>query len=175
MLYAADAANNKVDVYNGTFSLVTSFTDPTIPAGFAPFGIQDIAGQVFVTYASQTGGTGGYIDIFKEDGTFVKRFASGRPLNQPWGLAVAPSNFGPLSGLLLVSNNSTMGNINGFNMTTGRFVGAAKNSTGKIISINGLWGIEFGGGTTSNGAKNQLFYTAGPSDTNGYFGVMMAH
>lgn len=175
MLYAADAANNKVDVYNGTFSLVTSFTDPTIPAGFAPFGIQDIAGQLFVTYASQTGGTGGYIDIFKEDGTFVKRFASGRPLNQPWGLAVAPSNFGPLSGLLLVSNNTTMGNINGFNMTTGRFVGAAKNSAGKIIAINGLWGIEFGGGTTSNGAKNQLFYTAGPSDTNGFFGVMMAH
>ncbi len=174
-LYAADAANNKVDVYDGSFNLVTSFTDATIPAGFAPFGIQDIAGKVYVTYASQTGGTGGYIDIFGEDGTFVKRFASGRPLNQPWGLAVAPSNFGPLSGLLLVSNNTTTGNINGFNLTTGRFVGAAKNSLGKVISINGLWGIEFGGGTTSNGAKNQLFYTAGPSDTNGYFGVMITH
>jgi hypothetical protein len=78
---------NKVDVYDGNFNLVKSFTDSTIPPGFAPFGIQDIAGQVYVTYASQTGGTGGYIDVFGEDGTFVKRFAQGKPLNQPWGLA----------------------------------------------------------------------------------------
>jgi len=174
-LYAADAANNKVDIYDGSFNLVNSFTDATIPAGFAPFGIQDIAGQVYVTYASQTGGAGGYIDIFTESGTFVKRFASGRPLNQPWGLAVAPSNFGTLSGLLLVSNNTTTGNINGFNLTTGKFVGAVKNSAGKAIAINGLWGIEFGGGTTSNGATNALYFTAGPSDTNGYFGVITAH
>ena len=76
-LFAADNANNKVDVYDGNFNLVKSFTDPTIPAGFAPFGIQDIAGQVYVTYASQTGGSGGYIDIFGEDGTFVKRFTQG--------------------------------------------------------------------------------------------------
>jgi uncharacterized protein (TIGR03118 family) len=175
MLYAADAANNKVDVYNGTFSLVTSFTDPTIPAGFAPFGIQDIGGKLYVTYASQTGGSGGYVDIFGEDGTFVKRFASGRPLNQPWGVAVAPSNFGTLSGTLLVSNNTSAGTINGFNLTTGKFVSAIKNSAGKAITINGLWGIEFGGGTTSNGATNQLFFTAGPSDTDGYFGVIGSH
>ena len=171
-LYAADAANNKVDVYDGTFNLVMSFTDTTIPAGFAPFGIQDIAGQVYVTYASQSGGTGGYVDIFGENGTFVKRLVSGKPLNQPWGLAVAPSTFGPLSGLLLVSNNTATGTINGFNLKTGRFVSAMKNSAGKAITINGLWGIEFGGGTTSNGAANALYYTAGPSDTNGYFGVI---
>jgi|SRR5271165_6783386 len=171
-LYAADAANNKVDVYDGSFNLVMSFTDSTIPAGFAPFGIQDIAGQVYVTYASQSGGAGGYVDIFTESGTFVKRLISGKPLNQPWGLAVAPSTFGTLSGLLLVSNNTATGNINGFNLTTGKFVGAVKNSSGKAISINGLWGIEFGGGTTNNGAKNALYFTAGPSDTNGYFGVI---
>jgi uncharacterized protein (TIGR03118 family) len=175
MLYAADAANNKVDVYNGTFSLVTSFTDPTIPAGFAPFGIQDIGGQVYVTYASTTGGTGGYVDIFSETGTFVKRFLSGKPLNQPWGVAVAPSNFGTASSMFLVSNNTSAGTINAFNPTTGRFVSALKNSAGKAITINGLWGIEFGGGTTSNGATNQLFFTAGPSDTNGYFGVIGSH
>jgi uncharacterized protein (TIGR03118 family) len=174
-LYAADSANNKVDVYNGTFSLVNSFTDSTIPAGFAPFGIQDIAGQLYVTYASTTGGSGGYIDIFTESGTFVKRFAQGRPLNQPWGLAVAPSNFGPLSNLLLVTNNTSTGTINGFNLTTGKFVSALKNSAGKAITISGLWGIEFGGGTSSNGAKNALYYTAGPSDTDGYFGVITAH
>ncbi len=174
-LYAADAANNKVDVYDGSFNLVNSFTDATIPAGFAPFGIQDIGGNVYVTYASQTGGSGGYIDIFSESGTFVKRFAQGRPLNQPWGMAVAPSNFGPMSSTFLVSNNASNGNINAFNATTGKFIGALKNSAGKALVINGLWGIEFGGGTTSNGAKNALYYTAGPSDTNGFFGMITAH
>lgn len=174
-LYAADNANNKVDVYDGNFNLVKSFTDSTIPAGFAPFGIQDIGGQVYVTYASQTGGTGGYIDIFGEDGTFVKRFTGGGRLNQPWGMAVAPATFGTLKGTLLISNNTTTGNINGFNRTTGKLVGTVKNSLGKAISINGLWGIEFGGGSSLNGGKNQLFFTAGPSDTNGYFGVINAH
>ena len=174
-LFAADNANNKVDIYDANFNLVKSFTDATIPAGFAPFGIQDIGGKVYVTFASQTGGTGGYIDIFGEDGTFVKRFAQGGHLNQPWGLAVAPATFGTLSGTLLVSNNTTTGNINGFNRTTGKFVGTVTNSLGKPIAINGLWGIEFGGGSTLNGHKNQLFFTAGPSDTNGYFGVINAH
>jgi|SRR6266568_1163862 len=174
-LYAADAANNKVDVYDGNFNLVKSFTDATIPVGFAPFGIQDIGGLVYVTFASQTGGTSGYIDIFREDGTFLKRLAQGGRLNQPWGLAVAPQNFGTLSGTLLVSNNTTAGNINGFNRTTGKFVGTILNSLGKPIAINGLWGIEFGGGSALNGNKNQLFFTAGPNDTNGYFGVINAH
>ena len=172
ILFAADAANNKVDMYNGTFSLVGSFTDSGIPSGFAPFGIQDIAGQVYVTYASTTGAAGGYIDIFTETGTFVKRLVQGKPLNQPWGLAVAPTGFGPLSGALLVSNNTATGTINGFNLKTGKFISALKNSAGKALTINGLWGIEFGGGTTNNGQKTQLFYTAGPSDKNGYFGVI---
>ena len=88
---------------------------------------------------------------------------------------MAPSNFGTLSGTLLVSNNTSAGTINGFNLTTGKFVSAIKNSAGKAITINGLWGIEFGGGTTSNGATNQLFFTAGPSDTDGYFGVIGSH
>jgi uncharacterized protein (TIGR03118 family) len=175
MLYAADIANNKVDVYDGSFNLVNSFTDATIPAGFAPFGVQDIGGKVYVAYASQTGASGGYIDIFGEDGTFVKRFASGRPLNNPWGMAIAPSNFGPMSSAFLVSNNTMNGNINAYNATTGRFLGALKNSAGKALVINGLWGIEFGGGTTSNGQKNQLFFTAGPSDTDGYFGFVGTH
>jgi uncharacterized protein (TIGR03118 family) len=174
-LFAADSANNRVDVYDGSFNLVKSFTDSTIPHGFAPFGIQDISGQVYVTYASTTGGPGGFIDIFDESGNFVKRFAQSQILNQPWGLAVAPKNFGTLSGTLLVSNNTSTGTINGFNLTTGKFVGTIKNAAGKAITINGLWGIEFGGGATLNGRTNQLFYTAGPNDTNGYFGVINAH
>ena len=136
----ADAANNKVDVYNGNFSLVKSFTDSAIPAGFAPFGIQDISGQLYVTFASTTGGSGGYIDIFGEDGTLVKHFAHGAPLNQPWGLAVAPSNFGTFSGALLVSNNTFTGTINAFNLTTGKALGTLKTTTGKVMFGRGATG-----------------------------------
>lgn len=174
-LYAADNANNKVDVYDANFNLVKSFTDSAIPAGFAPFGIQDIAGQVYVTFASQTGGVGGVIDIFDESGNFVKRLVQSKVLNQPWGLAVAPAVYGTFSGALLVSNNTSAGTINGFNLTTGKFIGTMTNSLGKAVTINGLWGIEFGGGSTLNGKTNQLFFTAGPNDTNGVFGVINAH
>jgi uncharacterized protein (TIGR03118 family) len=171
-LFAADLANNRVDVYDGSFNLVTSFTDTTIPVGFAPFGIQDIGGKVYVTYASTSGGAGGYIDIFDEKGSLLKRFAHGSPLNKPWGLVVAPKNFGSLSGTLLVANNTPAGTINAFNLTTGKLVGTIKNTSGKAITIPGLWGIEFGGGSTLNGKTNQLFFTAGPKDTDGYFGVI---
>jgi len=172
-LYAADFANNKVDVYNGTFKFVTSFTDKNLPAGFAPFGIQDIGGMVYVAFAATNGGAGGYIDIFQENGSFVKTLISGAPLNQPWGFAVAPSNFGPLSNTLLISNNTNTGTINGFNLTTGAFVGTVVNALGKPYKINQLWGIEFGGGTPANGKTNQLFYTAGPkNNANGLFGVI---
>ncbi len=172
-LFAADSANNKIDIYNGTFSLIGSFTDSTIPPGFAPFGIQDIAGQLYVSYASTTGGSGGFIDIFTESGTFVKRLAHGAPLNQPWGFAVAPANFGTLSNALLISNNSPTGTINAYNLTTGKFLGTMKNTLGRNLVINGLWGLKFGGGSTLNGQKNQLFFTSGPSDTDGYFGVIV--
>jgi len=172
-LYAADIANNKVDVYDGNFNHVTSFTDSTLPAGFAPFGIQDIGGQVYVTFASATGASGGYIDIFQEDGTFVRQLAQGTPLNQPWGFAVAPKNFGKLSNTLLVSNNTNSGTINAFNLETGQFVGTVRDTHGKNIVIDQLWGIEFGGGTANNGRSNQLFFTAGPSgNLAGTFGVI---
>jgi uncharacterized protein (TIGR03118 family) len=173
LLYAADFANNKVDVYDGTFKFVKSFTDKTLPPGFAPFGIQDIGGQVYVAFAATNGKAGGYIDIFQENGTFVKTLISGAPLYKPWGLAVAPSNFGPLSGTLLISNNTSTGTINGFKLTTGAFVGTVVNALGKPIKIDQLWGIEFGGGTALNGNTNQLFYTAGPKNyANGLFGVI---
>jgi len=171
-LFAADAANDKVDVYNGTFSLVNSFTDPEIPAGFAPFGIQDIGGQVYVSFAATSGGPGGFIDIFSESGTLVKRFAHGAPLNQAWGFAVALANFGTFSKALLITNNIAAGTINAYNLTTGKLLGTLSNASGKALTINGLWGIEFGGGTSANGQKNQLFFTAGPNDTDGYFGVI---
>ena len=164
-LFAADNANNTVDVYDGTFKLVKSFTDTTLPAGFAPNGIQDISGLVYVAFASQSGKSGGFIDIFSESGTFVKRLAQAGPLNQPWGMAAAPGNFGPLSNTLLVSNNiNKFGTINAFNALTGKFVGTIRDTNNKPIHIDQLWGIEFGGGTSNNGRLNELFFTAGPSN-----------
>ncbi|MFY9907707.1 MAG: TIGR03118 family protein [Terriglobales bacterium] len=173
MIYAANLAQNQVEVYDGNFNLVNTFTDNTLPPGNVPFGIADIGGLVYVAFAQADEAPGGYVDIFQEDGTFVKTVASGSPLNQPWGFAVAPNNFGPLSNALLVSNNTNSGTINAFNLQTGQFVGTVKDTSGKNIIIDQLWGIEFGGGTAKNGATNQLFFTAGPhNNLAGTFGVI---
>jgi uncharacterized protein (TIGR03118 family) len=172
-VYAADFNNNKIDMYDGTFTFKGSFTDATIPKGFTVFNVQDIKGMLYVAYVSAAGGPGGYIDIFTEAGKLLKRLTHGAPLNQPWGFAVAPKNFGPLSNALLISNNTNTGTINGFNPTTGKFVGTIKNTAGKPITINQLWGINFGGGTANNGKTNQLFFTAGPgNNVDGLFGVI---
>ncbi len=160
-LYAADNTNNHVDMFDGTFTLVKSFGDPNIPSTFSVFGIQDISGLVYVTYAVPNIGAGGYVDVFKEDGTFVKTLIQGWPLNQAWGVAVAPPNFGPLSNTLLISNNSVRGTINAFDPVTGRFVGTIRDRQGRKIVLNNLWGIAFGGGSTANGAANELFVTVG--------------
>lgn len=172
LLFAADTANNKVDVYDGNFNLVNSFTDATVPSSYTVFGIQDIGGKVYVSFVASNGGPGGFIDVFSESGTLERHFTHGNPLNQPWGFAIAPKNFGPLSGTLLITNNATVGNINGYDLKTGKLVGTMMGTNGKAVNINGIWGIEFGGGTTANGGKNQLFFTAGPDDLNGYFGVI---
>lgn len=170
LLYAADTANNKIDVYDGNFSPVVkagAFTDPSIPSGFSVFGIQDMNGEVYVTYASSTGGNGGFVDKYTEAGVLVNGVSliSGAPLNQPWGVAAAPPHFGPLSNTLLVSNNiNGNGTINAFNPVTGQFVGTVKDRNGKVILIDQLWGIAFGDGTGSNGRANQLYFTAGPSN-----------
>jgi uncharacterized protein (TIGR03118 family) len=175
-LYAADMANNKVDIFDGTFTLLKSFTDATLPAGFAPFGIQDIHGLVYVTFASTTGGTGGFVDVFTEDGVAVtpgKPLIHGLPLNQPWGITVAPPKFGPLSNTLLISNNTNQGVINGFDIASGKFMGTVKDSDEKPIHIDQLWGIGFGDGSAANGRTNQLFFTAGPSGNfAGTFGLI---
>jgi uncharacterized protein (TIGR03118 family) len=137
-LYAADNTNNHIDMFDGSFSLVKSFGDPSIPSNFSVFGIQDINGLVYVAYAIPNVGAGGFIDVFNEDGSFVKTLIQGLPLNQAWDIALAPSNFGPLSNTLLVSNNSTEGTINGFNPKTGEFVGTITDRHGrrKIIFNN---------------------------------------
>jgi len=160
-LYAADNTNNKVDMFDGSFTLVKSFGDPAVPSTFSVFGVQDINGLVYVTYAVPNVGAGGYVDVFKEDGTFVKTLIEGLLLNQAWGVAAAPPDFGPLSNTLLVSNNSVEGTINAFDTHTGRFIGTIKDERGNRIVLNNLWGVAFGGGTAANGSLNELFVTVG--------------
>jgi uncharacterized protein (TIGR03118 family) len=160
-LYAADNTNNHIDMFDGNFNLVKSFGDPAIPSNFSVFGIQDINGMVYVAYAVPNVGAGGYIDQFSEDGTLVQTVAQGPQLNQAWGIAAAPANFGPLSNTLLVSNNSVSGTINAFDPITKKFVGTMKDANGKQIILNNLWGIAFGGGNATNGATNELFVTVG--------------
>ena len=118
--------------------------------------------MVYVTYAVPNVGFGGVVDVFQENGTFVKTLIHNTSLlNQAWGIALAPSNFGPLSNTLLVSNNSVQGTINGFNPVTGKYVGTVTDQHGTKIILNNLWGIAFGGGSPNNGATNQLFVTVG--------------
>ena len=167
LLYAADNANAVVDVFDSKFNFVQSFTDPMLPSGFAPFGVQDINGIVYVAYAAVNGGPGGFVEQFREDGTPVspgKPLIHGLPLNQPWGIVGAPKGFGPLSNTLLISNNTNSGTINAFDPFTGQFVGTLKDATGHAIRIDQLWGIAFGDGLGSNGAANELFFTAGPAN-----------
>lgn len=172
-LYAADLAHAKVDIFDGSYNYVSSFTDPTLPSGYAPFGLQDINGSLYVSFAPTDGSIGGFVDIFQEDGIFVRQLINGNPLNQPWGFAVAPSNFGPLSNTLLISNNTDTGEINAFNIETGKYVGTLKGTDNKPIQIDQLWGIAFGGGDAKSGNTNQLFFAAGPhNNLAGTFGVI---
>lgn len=178
-LYAADFQNGKIDVFDGSFhqlSLSGSFTDPTLPTGYAPFNIQLIGGQLYVTYAFQQstgeegggGGasffspraTGGLVDVFNTDGTFVKEFSTDSHLNAPWGMATAPASFGSFSNDLLVANFGN-GTIDAFDPSTGNFIGQLQDTNGNPVSISGLRGLTFGNGTTA-GDANALFFTAEP-------------
>jgi uncharacterized protein (TIGR03118 family) len=176
-LYAADMANSQVEIFDTNFNFVKAFTDSTLPTDFAPFGVRDINGIVYVTFASISGASGGFVEQFLEDGTPVhpgKPLISGAPLNQPWGIAAAPKNFGPLSNTLLISNNTNRGTINAFDPTTGKFVGVVKDSNGKVIVIDQLWGIDFGDGLGKNGPASHLYFAAGPSNNlAGTFGTIV--
>jgi uncharacterized protein (TIGR03118 family) len=169
-IYAADHKNNKVDVYDGSFHRVKSFTDPNLPSGSAPFNVQPINGRLFVAFTNPR--VGGAVDIFDMGGKLIKTFTSGSELKGPWGLARAPKNFGPASNTILVGNLND-GRINAFNATTGQLIGPLTNPSGKIITESGLWAITFGGGTLLNGRTNQLFFAAGPNnEKDGLFGAI---
>lgn len=183
-LYATDLHNNKVDVFDTTFNkpaaLQGKFIDPAIPAGFVPFGIASLGGQLYVSYAMQdaakhdeTTGPGlGYIDVFDFNGNLVSQFASAGALNAPWGMAIAPAGFGSLEGDLLVGNFGD-GKINVFTPSaTGLATskGALTVTNGGTVSIPGLWALVFGNGDADK-PTTTLFYTAGFADqTDGVFG-----
>lgn len=172
-LYATDFHNGRVDVFDAGFAkaaLPGSFTDPGLPAGYAPFGIQAMGGSIYVSYAQkqaggddETHGPGaGVLDQFDTGGMFVKRLVTGGALNAPWGMAMAPSDFGTFSGKLLVANFGD-GKINAFDPASGAALGALGMANGSALVIDGLWAIGFGNGHNSQPA-NTLFYTAGPND-----------
>src|SRR5271168_697378 len=173
-LYAADdGQNRRVDIFDSSFHFVKSFRDPLIPEDFAPYGIQAINGKIWVTYTSLKNKPGGFVDVFDTDGRLLRPFfAAFGPLNSPWGIAQAPADFGPMSGAILISNNTPRGRIHAFNPETGEFLGTLRDK-GKPIEIDQLWAIQFGQGAAANGPLNQLFFTAGPSNyANGLFGTI---
>jgi uncharacterized protein (TIGR03118 family) len=174
LLYAADFHNNKVDVFDSSFKPASlaagAFTDPGLPAGFAPFGIQALNGDIYVAYAKQdemkqddVPGAGlGYVSVFDPNGKFIKRVVSQGALNAPWGMALAPAGFGSLSNRLLIGNFGD-GIINAYDVATGDFVGTLTDTSQKPIQISGLWGIAFGNGFAGQ-PVNTLFFAAGPGD-----------
>jgi uncharacterized protein (TIGR03118 family) len=157
-LYACDHANNRVDIYDGSFNFVSSFTDANLPAGSAPYNVALIKGRLYVTFTESSGG--GVVDVFDTAGNFVKTFASGGTLKSPWGLALAPGNFGPASNTLLVGNFGN-GTISYFNIDTGKFGGQLRSTSGGALAIGGLRGLQVGAGNSMNGTANELFFTAG--------------
>jgi uncharacterized protein (TIGR03118 family) len=174
LLYAADWGKGTVDVFNGSFQQIDkgSFVDAAVPKTFRPFGIQDIDGNVWVTYAQfdrTTGadtGTGGFVAEFSRDGVLeqtIKGPTKGAgQLNSPWGLALAPQSFGDFGGDLLVGNFGD-GTINAFDPHNGNYLGTLSSAAGQPITIGNLWALRFGNGTGS-GSTNTLFFTAGVVD-----------
>jgi uncharacterized protein (TIGR03118 family) len=169
-LFAADKIGNKIDIIDGTFKKVGSFTDSKL-TGLVVYGIRNINGKLYVTFADSAFSKGA-VDVFTTSGKLIRTFTKNAHLKAPWGVALAPNNFGPVSGALLVGNVGD-GRINAFNATTGAFITQLKNPSNKVISISGLWALAFGKGGGMNGKSNQLFFTAGPNFyANGLFGVI---
>jgi uncharacterized protein (TIGR03118 family) len=186
-LYAADFHNRRVDVFDGSFRLVKQlgavFVDPNLPAGYSPFGIQNVGGHIFVAYAKQDAagedevvGPGlGIVDEYNANGALLSRVASHGRLNAPWGIAMAPATgFGPLSGTLIVGNFGD-GRLNGYRKNAADqwvHVDQLRATNGAPVEIEGLWGIGFGNGGNA-GSTTSLFFAAGVDDEeHGLFGAI---
>ena len=192
-IYAANFRAGAVEMYDSHFRFVRSFTDATIPAGFAPFNVRNIRDELFVTYAKQlapdnedddAGPGNGFVDVFDLEGNLLRRFASQGTLNSPWGIARAPSRFGRFRNTILVGNFGD-GRINAFDPATGDFLGQLRTRAGNVIEIDGLWGLTFGARLFAVVVpffgccdvilieRPVLYFTAGPEDeTHGLFGYV---
>jgi uncharacterized protein (TIGR03118 family) len=187
-IYATDFANGNVDVFDTNYvrvSLAGAFIDPTLPSGYSPFGIENIGGSIYVTYAKtplagndQVPGPGqGFVDKYDANGILQQRLILGvpgnptDPLNAPWGMALAPASFGDLSNMLLVGNFGD-GRINAFDPVTGAFISSLNNSSGTPITIDGLWALSFGN-TGPGFSASTLYFTAGlNNEMDGLFGSL---
>jgi uncharacterized protein (TIGR03118 family) len=185
-LYAADdGPNRRIDVFDSNFKLTeqfgpNAFVDPKIPPKFAPYGIQTVTDAqgvqtIWVTYTALDKAQSGFVASFTPDGKLISGFALHGTLHSPWGVALAPADFGPMSNALLITDNTSRGRINAFDPKSGAFLGPLRDATGKAIEIDDVWAIQFGqgGAAGSNGNPNQLFFTAGNNNYgDGTFGVI---
>lgn len=175
-IYVANSAGG-VEAYTTAFAPVTlapgAFTDPSVPAGYTPYGIQAIGQKIYVTFSAAPG-AGGYVDVFNPAGTKLLGLAQGH-FNEPWGIAQAPAGFGKFQGAILVGNVGS-GLIGAYNATSGKFLGFLDNSSGKAIGIPGLWALYFGAGNTNSGPKTTLYFAAGIDNyLHGLFGTITAN
>jgi uncharacterized protein (TIGR03118 family) len=180
-LATTDFHGGKVDVYGAGYAEIedAGFVDPDLPAGFAPFGIAALGGEVYVSYAKvgedgddEAGPGNGYVDVFNPDGTMARRLVSQGQLNSPWGMALAPDGMGALSHMLLVGNFGD-GAINVYDPKSGRFRGQLSDESGAPLVIDGLWALAFGPATETSNLGDRLFFTAGPDDEeHGLFGTL---
>jgi hypothetical protein len=183
-LYAADFGHHNIAVFDGQFhpaTLAGSFADPDMPHSYAPFNIQNLGGKLYVTYSQidhqspsdESDRGSGFVDVFDTSGNLLQRLVSGNHLKAPWGVAIAPANFGEFSNDLIVGNFAS-GHIAGFDPTTGAFLGEMQDAAGKPIVIDGLWALIVGNGG-NGGDANALYFTAGPDgETHGLFGALRA-
>jgi len=176
--YLANFKTGKIDVLKGTAAapdLAGSFTDPTLPAGYAPFNVTVLGGSIYVAYALQGAGKDddpgaghGFVDKYDLNGVFQTRLISQGALNSPWGLAIAPAGFGDVGGALLVGNFGD-GRINAYNSTTGAFIQTLTDASGNPLVIDGLWGLAVGNGANAG----SVYFTAGPGgEEHGLFGKL---
>ena len=163
-LFAADFSNNAVEVFDDQFHQIGAFTDTSLPNRFAPFNIAQLNGHYYVAFAKREKGGDdevdrlglGYVDVFTATGNLLQHLISNDPLDAPWGMTIAPKNFGAFAGALLVGNFGN-GKINAFNPDTGAFLGTLTQRNGAAIKIDGLWALDSGPG-------NRVTFSAGPND-----------
>jgi uncharacterized protein (TIGR03118 family) len=172
-LYATNFRSGRVEAYDSDFKPVELpgglFVDHRMPGGYAPFGIQEVDGKLYVTYAKQDSGLKddaagpghGFVDVFTNDGALVRRLVTRGALNSPWGLALAPASFGRFGGALLVGNFGD-GHINAYNPVTGAHLGQLHRPDSRPIAIEGLWSLRFGNGNAAG--TNELIFSSGPGD-----------